>query len=246
MLSVRRGHTKQSLVLQAALTFSVPSGPAAPVLFRIPALYPDWVDVSPGLIGQGIIVGPHIAYETFLGAVFAKLVLPWVLHLNSWLLADEEAEREADDARIWALWLGLIAMLADSLFKILWTLGRAVRSWWQNREILPNLRNGESMEPIRRAEAISSTGLDATAVNGEATSGAAQSNYPPSSFSKPVLGLVLVALAPLCVFALQQSVGKFLPWPEALITISLALPLCYVSILATGRTDYTPANALGL
>jgi hypothetical protein len=193
-------------------------------------------------------MGPQIAYETLLGAMFAKIILPWILHLKFWIFADADGEQGADVVRIWALWLGLVVMLADSFFKILWSLWEAVRPLFQDKEILPPIQARPSMDSSTTPEAIliPTIDTDSRVVRTNTANTAVQSKSLSSIFPKPFLGLALIALTPVCIFALRQCIGKFFPWIEALVAISLALPLCYVSILATGRSDYTPASALGL
>jgi hypothetical protein len=167
----------------------------------------------------------------FLGAIFGWIILPWLLHITNCTTGDEDQGRES--VRAWALWLSLVTMLADCSVKILWTL-------WHVSARQPN-------EASDRANETQSVGRSWTGDESVSTADPTQFADSSASLSGLVLVPALVVLAPLCVFFVRNAIGNFMPWIETLAVIFiLALPLSYVSILATGKTDYTPASPLGL
>lgn len=94
-----------------------------PVLHDVPLFGPHaartwlWtVDLSPGFLGQGIIIGPAICSHMLLGAIVGLGVLsPYAKH-RSW--APGEVDDWSSGARGWIIWISLAALFADASIKL--------------------------------------------------------------------------------------------------------------------------------
>ena len=69
--------------------------------------------------------------------------------------------------------------------------------------------------------------------------------FTRATIPSKAIGLGLVVITLLCPFLVNVAFDKRLVWVETCAAFALALPLGYMAIQATGKTDTTPASALG-
>lgn len=93
--------------------------------------YGCWgLDLSPGLIGQGIIAGEKVSFDALLGAAFGWGLMPYVWQKYAWGLINCNESREdcIQMANVWpalaALMAGCLApLIARILTPVFWTQG---------------------------------------------------------------------------------------------------------------------------
>jgi hypothetical protein len=187
------------------------------------------------MIGLGIIAGPKIAYDMFVSTLFGWGFLSWLCRKRGWVSGPTGDWKRG--VRSWIIWPGLAALLADCLVNVLCSVFAA--STYS--------RDSNNRKTDQRHD-------DATG-DSEETHAAVRERRPyfweqPMVFimaliSSKAIGLGFVVITLLCPFVVNFAYGNMLTWAEIFGAFILALPLSYMAIQATGRTDTTPASALG-
>jgi hypothetical protein len=182
-----------------------------------------------------MIAGPKIAYDMFVSMLFGWAFLSWLSRKRGWVSGHPGDWKRG--VRGWIIWPGLAALLADCIVSILGSIivksthpGALDKRKADQRRDRPTHDSEESPDAVRktgsyfweRAMKFMTTMLSPTAIG---------------------LGLVVnVLLGP---FLIKVAFGSPLTWVEVFGAFMLAFPLSYMAIRATGRTDTTPASALG-
>ena len=182
-----------------------------------------------------MIAGPKVAYDMFVSTLFGWGFLSWLSRKRGWV-----SGRTGDwnrGVRGWIIWPGLAALLADCLVNILGSVYAAsAYSKDSNGQKLNQRHNRGTDESEESHEAV----LETSSYFWDRVMGFTRATIPSKAIG---LGLVVITL--LCPFLVNFAFGKTLVWVETFAAFVLALPLGYMAIQATGKTDTTPASALG-
>jgi hypothetical protein len=182
-----------------------------------------------------MIAGPKVAYDMFVSALFGWGFLSWLSRERGWV-----SGRTGDwnrGVRGWIIWPGLAALLADCVVNVSSSVFAA---------------SAYSGDPgRRRVNQRDNRGADESEEPREVVLETSSHFWNPimrfarTIISSKAIGLGLVVLTLLCPFLVNAAFNKTLIWVEIALAFVLALPLGYMAIQATGRTDTTPASALG-
>jgi len=187
------------------------------------------------MIGLGMIAGPKVAYDMFVSTLFGWGFLSWLSRERGWV-----SGRTGDwnrGVRGWIIWPGLAALLADCLDNILGLVCAAnAYSKDSNKRKVNQRHNRGTDESEESHEAV----LETSSYFWDQVMG-----FTRATISSKAIGFGLVVIVLLCPFLVIAAFGNTLVWVEIFAAFVLALPLGYMAIQATGRTDTTPASALG-
>jgi hypothetical protein len=179
-----------------------------------------------------MIAGPKVAYDMFVSTLFGWGFLSWLSRERGWV-----SGRTGDwnrGVRGWVIWPGLAALLADCLVNILGSV--CAVSAYSGDSNKPKVNQRGTDESEESHEAVPET----SSYFWDQVMGFTRATIPSKAIA---LGLVVITL--LCPFLVNVAFGKTLVWVETFAAFVLALPLGYMAIQATGKTDTTPASALG-
>lgn len=170
-----------------------------------------------------MIAGPKIAYDMFVSMLFGWGFLSWLCRKNGWVSGHTGDWKRG--VRGWIIWPGLAALLADCVVNIL----------------------GSTFSINTNSRALDERRADQQRDSGTHDSEESHDAVPKrcSYFWEQAIGLGLVVSTLLCPFFIKVAYGNTLTWVEIFGAFILALPLSYMAIQASGRTDTTPASALG-
>jgi hypothetical protein len=187
------------------------------------------------MIGLGMIAGPKIAYDMLVSTLFGWGFLSWLSRKRGWVSGPTGDWKRG--FRSWIIWPGLAALLTDCLVNV---LGSVYAASTYSRDLhnrkVDQRRDGATDDSEESQEAI----LETRSYFREQPM-----EFVRAIISSKAIGLGLVAIILLCPFVVNFTYGNMLAWVEIFGAFVLALPLSYMAIQATGRTDTTPASALG-
>lgn len=224
------------------------------------------MDLSPGFIGQGIIIGPAIALHMLLGSIVGWGILSPYAKRKGW--APGEVDDWETGSRGWIIWISLASLFADASVKFVWFL---IRPLWTSCIASRRGKAGskavsgtERLHPPSEAYEDSSVpllddmhpdsettgrvpepnrshpaGLDASR---DASNKNFIRNVPASRYL--AAGFVLSVIV--CTVVIHFVFGTFIPWYYTLLGIGLSLPMAVVGIRSIAETDYNPESALGM
>jgi hypothetical protein len=184
------------------------------------------------MIGLGMIADPKIAYDMFVSMLFGWGFLSWLSRKRGWVLHHTGDWKHG--VRGWIIWPGLAALLAECLVNVLgsvFAVGTCSRNF--NKREAGRQHDGGTDDSEDSHEAVLETRsyLWEQAIE--------------FMISSKGIGFGLVVITLLCPFLVNFAYGNTMAWVEIFGAFILALPLSYMAIQATGRTDTTPASALG-
>jgi len=210
--------------------------------------YSLWeIDVSPGLIGQGIIAGEGVAFSALIGALYGWVLLPYLIQKYDWGLSGDRDDRP-DCIRRWIVWPALAALLADCLGAILVSAWRAVRRAFESR--LPEqARPDSSSSHIYNSASPITITPSCGAGNAQGTNRCQEYVTREESYtSKLSPGRIwssLTLTAALCIASTHYSTRGIMQWYNTLAAMILTVPLALMGIHAVGHTGFNPVSALG-
>lgn len=140
-------------------------------------------------------------------------------------------------ARGWIIWPGLAALLADCLVSM---LGSLIVQSTHPRPLGKRKADQRRDRPTHDSDASPDAVLKPCAYFWARTT-----KFMTTAVSPTAIGLGLVVNVLLGPFLIKVAFGNTLTWVEVFGAFILAFPLSYMAIRATGRTDTTPASALG-
>lgn len=206
-----------------------------------------YVDLSLGFIGQGIIVGPSVVYGMYLGALCGCVLLSALLQVTKW--APGDVDDWENGVRGWVVWPGLAALLADCSFGVIVALWRVIYFLWQAmRSGSPGQHNNRAPKNNDNRPISTPSVNDSARAIAHNTNNRVKSKVESEMHNWTTLGLgllIFIFFGLLCILFVKIAVGKSISSRAIILAIGLALPASYMSILATGKTDITPASAFG-
>jgi hypothetical protein len=182
-----------------------------------------------------MIAGPKIAYDMFVSMLFGWGFLSWLSRKRGWVSGHPGDWKHG--VRGWIIWPGLAALLADCIVSI---LGSVIAKSTHPRP----LDQRKADQPRDRATHDSEESPDPV-LNPCSYFGERAMTFMTTTASPTAIGSGLVVNVLLCPFLIKVACGNPLTWVELFGAFVLAFPLSYMAIRATGRTDTTPASALG-
>lgn len=117
------------IVDQTIIMYFFPITRKVPILGRNLADTWLWaVNLSPGLFGGGLIVGPEISLRMLAGAIVAWGILSPYVKAKGW--ASGPVGDWKSGSRAWLVWISLSAMTADAVVKMTWI---CIKPIWNSR-----------------------------------------------------------------------------------------------------------------
>ncbi|KAF2799116.1 OPT superfamily oligopeptide transporter [Melanomma pulvis-pyrius CBS 109.77] len=202
------------------------------------------LNISPGLFGGGLIVGPVIGLHMMSGAIVGWGILSPYVTNKGWVSGHVSDWK--DGSRAWLVWLSLAALTSDAIVKMVWICLQPL--WHSYLKVLIHLkmtRPGMGADDHRTIVAYSPLhgGSDSTVP--EATiSDMTNSNKSRRSVNWNVLGIGFVISIVVCILATDNVFGAKIPWTNVLLAIVLSLPMGVVGIRSLGELDYNPQSGL--
>ncbi|KAM7205140.1 OPT superfamily oligopeptide transporter [Naviculisporaceae sp. PSN 640] len=255
------------------------SGLISAVLFVVPTLHQipifghgaatTWLwtlDLSPGFLGQGIIMGPVISLHMLLGAIIGWGILSPLAKHRGW--APGDVGDWSSGSRGWIIWISLASLLSDASVKLSWLVLRPIwRKYlsgryhskftgYMNRYLRwaggVHRENGYTAIPdddsAPPAVDSSTTRVSGSLRNRQQSlerGSATESSKPATSgITTPILGVVFAASLAFCTLAVHIVFGHIIPWYYTPLAIALSLPMAAVGIRSIAETDYNPESAI--
>ena len=202
-----------------------------------------YLDLSPGMVGLGMIAGPQIAYDLFVSTLFGWGFLAWLSRARGWVSAGRGTKGDwKRGVRSWIIWPGLAALLADCLVNVVGSLVEAVCTSFS---IFGDKREGDHGGDDAGTEDFEDESQEAFQERRSSFGIQAVERTMMTVNSPKAIGIGLVVVTLLCPFLVNFVFANTLTWVEIFWAFVIAFPLSYMAIQATGRTDTTPASALG-
>jgi hypothetical protein len=177
------------------------------------------------MIGLGMVAGPKIAYDMFISTLFGWGFLSWLSRKRGWVSGHTGDWKSG--VRGWIIWPGLAALLADCLVNVFGSVFVASKAD-QRYDGGPDNSEGSHEVALKTRSYFWEQVME----------------FMTAMISSKAIGIGLVVVTLLCPFLVNFAYGNTLTWVEIFSAFTLALPLSYMAIQATGRTDTTPASAL--
>ncbi|KAI1411462.1 oligopeptide transporter [Hypoxylon sp. FL1857] len=262
--------------MNSLLRSSVVSGILSIIMYFIPILHnlpifgqrasTEWLwnmDLSPGFLGQGIIIGPTIALHMLMGSIVGWGILSPYAKSRGW--APGDVDDWETGSRGWIIWVSLASLFADASVKLSWFIFQPFwRDYVANGFLIDKLllfwrkgfeRRRQSPRPSRNQyTSLAVEGQDDLdmARNGAELQDSNASSWPShngDSYSYGVVSSRTLALGFLvsviiCTVAVHVIFHDYIPWFYTLIGIGLSLPMAAVGIRSIAETDYNPESAL--
>lgn len=235
-----------------------------PILHSLPIfgnpVSKDWlwnVDLSPGFLGQGMIIGPAIASHMLLGSIVGWAILsPYAKH-QGW--APGPVDDWSTGSRGWIIWVSLASLFADASVKLLWFVVQPIWNRYSTTAPLLNTEDtqhrGSLVSPSMHARYValpnevdddqsSSDEEFIVPQNPFPSTMEAVSPSPGSGLSRKMFVGFLLSVA-ICTLVVHAVFGEYIPWYYTLIGVGLSLPMAVIGIRSIAETDYNPESALG-
>lgn len=205
------------------------------------------VDLAPGYIGQGMVAGPKIAFGMTVGALSGWAILSRIVQSRKWVSGDVLDWEHG--VRGWTVWPALTALLTDSITNLAWLLSEPLlgqlrgprRLWNAAKWRACRLSSSDLHKPIQSDLLSPDRSLECSPA--QMTEGEHSSTTFLNHYGYLCLGLFVGIVW--CGIVVRNLVASFMDWWMIGLATLTGLALSPMSIQATGKTDYTPASALG-
>ena len=239
----------------------------APVAHALPVFGPkvsqEWLwnlDLSPGFIGQGLVIGPTIALHMLSGSIFGWAIMSPLAKYKGW--APGDVDNWENGSRGWIIWIALGSLLADASVKLLWFIVRPLTKAYklhslqyshasernENTEI--NDSQASEQSPLLRHRSMDNPDEVLTELRRAASTKAfARSQWADSTrhdkyFTISLAGFFVSVV--ICILGVHIYFKEYIPWYFTLLAIGLSLPMTVVGIRAIAEVDDNPESALGM
>ena len=200
------------------------------------------LNISPGLFGGGLIVGPMIGLHMMSGAIVGWGILSPYVANKGWVSGDVSDWK--DGSRAWLVWLSLSALTSDAIVKMVWICLQPLWHSYLKALIHPEIvRPGTGAEDHRTNVAYSPLHRGLDTIDREATI-SDMTNSSHRSVNWNVLGIGFVISMVVCTLTTDNVFGAKIPWTYVLLAIVLSLPMGVVGIRSLGELDYNPQSGL--
>ncbi|KAF2120074.1 OPT oligopeptide transporter protein-domain-containing protein [Lophiotrema nucula] len=234
-------------------------------IFGNRAKYWLWaMDLSPGFLGQGIIMGPFISMHMMSGAIVGWAILSPLAKMKNW--APGDIDDWTTGSRGWIIWVSLASLLADSSVKLGWVAlrplwnglkgfihaGPSSRAFWADRirPRLPKFSQNEHLplppdptlddDPLLESPELRPT----TSQRLPFPCQGRRRTFFPRLTSQQLLFWSFILSLIICVSTTAIVFGDLIRWHFTLLAIALSLPMAAVSIRSVAETDYNPDSAI--